>query len=60
MEHIMFVQEVKQEKKSEYIDAHRIIWPELLTAIKESGRERERDDLDARQLYLYLHDVGKF
>ena len=34
MEHIMFVQEVKQDKRDEYIEAHRTICPELLNAIK--------------------------
>lgn len=41
MEHVMFVQKVKEGKKDEYIKAHKECWPELLKAIKESGIKRE-------------------
>jgi len=41
MEHVLFVQQVKEDKRKEYINAHREAWPELLRAIKESGIERE-------------------
>ena len=54
MEHIMFVQEVKQEKKDEYIGAHRDIWPELLTAIKESGIEREMIWMHGNYICIYM------
>ena len=54
MEHIMFVQEVKQEKKSEYIDAHRTIWPELLKTIKESGIEREMIWMHGNYICIYM------
>ena len=54
MEHIMFVQEVKQDKKDEYIDAHRDIWPELLTAIKESGIEREMIWMHGNYICIYM------
>ena len=50
----MFVQEVKQEKKDEYIDAHREIWPELLTAIKESGIEREMIWMHGNNSCIYM------
>jgi L-rhamnose mutarotase len=39
MEHIMFVQKVKDDKKDQYIKYHKNCWPDLLKAIKESGIE---------------------
>ena len=54
MEHIMFVQEVKQDKKDEYIEAHRNISKELLTAIKESGIEREMIWMHGNYLCIYM------
>ena len=54
MEHVMFVQEVKPEKKDEYIKAHRDIWPELLVAIRDSGIEREMIWLHGNNIYIYM------
>lgn len=54
MEHVLFIQKVKPEKRDEYLEAHRNAWPELLEEIKASGVEREiiwiRDDT----LYIYV------
>jgi len=54
MEHVMFVQEVKPDKKDEYIDVHRNAWPDLLVAIKESGIEREMIWLHGNNIYIYM------
>jgi L-rhamnose mutarotase len=54
MEHVMFVQEVKGEKRDDYIKAHREIWPELLKAIKESGIEREMIWMHGNYICLYI------
>ena len=54
MEHVMFVQEVKPDKKNEYVAAHRDAWPELLVAIRESGIEREMIWLHGNYIYIYM------
>jgi L-rhamnose mutarotase len=54
MEHVMFVQEVKPEKKDEYIDAHKDAWPDLLHAIRDSGIEREMIWLHGNNIYIYI------
>lgn len=40
-EHALFVQKVKKDKKNEYVNTHKKVWPDLLKAIKESGIDRE-------------------
>jgi len=40
MEHIMFVQKLRNDKKDQYINEHKNCWPDLLKAIKESGIEK--------------------
>jgi L-rhamnose mutarotase len=54
MEHVMFVQEVKAEKRDEYIGAHRDAWPDLLKAIKDSGIEREMIWMHGNNIYIYI------
>ena len=41
MEHILFIQKVKKDKKDEYIKFHNEAWQELLKEMKNSGIERE-------------------
>jgi L-rhamnose mutarotase len=50
----MFVQEVKPDKKGEYVDAHRDAWPDLLAAIRESGIEREMIWMLGNSIYIYI------
>jgi L-rhamnose mutarotase len=54
MEHVLFVQKVKPEKRQEYLEAHRKVWPDVLKLIRDSGVQREiiwiRDDT----LYVYI------
>jgi L-rhamnose mutarotase len=54
MEHVLFVQKVKKEKKEEYIKYHKECWPELLNAIKKSGIEREIIWIFEEQILVYL------
>ena len=54
MEHVLFIQKVKPEKKEEYIEAHRKVWPELLALIKESGVKREIIWIKDETLYVYI------
>ena len=41
MEHVMFLQKVKEEKREEYIKYHKEAWKELLIATKKAGFERQ-------------------
>lgn len=50
MEHVMYVQRVKEEKKDQYIKDHKECWPELLKAIKASEIERNI-------IWLYENDI---
>lgn len=52
--HIMFIQKVKSEKKEEYIKAHKTAWPELLSAIKDSGIDREMIWLFGDYICIYM------
>ncbi len=54
MEHVLFVQKVKKEKKEEYIKYHKECWPELLKEIKRSGIEREIIWVFGEQVIVYL------
>jgi len=54
MEHVLFVQRVKKDKKGDYIKAHKECWPELLKAIKESGIEREIIWMLENKTYIYM------
>jgi L-rhamnose mutarotase len=54
MEHVLFIQKVKHEKREEYIGDHREAWPSLLKAIKESGIEREMIWINGNDTYLYI------
>lgn len=54
MEHVLFIQKVKPEKKEEYLEAHRNVWPELLKEIRESGVEREIIWMQGENLYVYI------
>jgi L-rhamnose mutarotase len=37
MQRICFVLQVKQERLEEYKERHRHVWPEMLTALHETG-----------------------
>jgi L-rhamnose mutarotase len=41
MEHVVFVQKVKKDKKDEYIKIHKEAWRELLIETKKAGFERQ-------------------
>lgn len=49
MERVCFQLQVKPERLDEYRDRHAAVWPEMLTAIAESGR---------RNYSLFLRDDG--
>ncbi len=54
MEHILFKQKVRPEKREEYIKAHKDCWPDLLRMLKTSGVERELIWIDGDELYIYV------
>jgi L-rhamnose mutarotase len=54
MEHVLFIQKVKPDRKEEYLEAHRKVWPELLSEIRTSGVEREIIWIDGETLYVYV------
>ena len=54
MDHVLFVQKVRPEKKNEYIKAHQEPPPELMRLIRESGVERELIWMQGENLYVYV------
>jgi L-rhamnose mutarotase len=52
--HVMFIQKVKTDKKEEYIQAHKEVWPQLLKAIKGSGIERELIWMFGDHICIYM------
>ena len=54
MEHVLFIQRVKKDKKDDYIKAHKECWPKLLKAIRESGIEREIIWMLENTTYIYM------
>jgi L-rhamnose mutarotase len=46
---VCFVLEVRPERLDEYVERHRAVWPEMLEAIRDSGR---------RNYSLFLRDDG--
>ena len=54
MEHVLFVQKVKPERRQEYIEAHRRAWPELLRMLRDSGVQRELIWMRGDTLYVYV------
>jgi L-rhamnose mutarotase len=54
MDHVLFIQKVKPEKKGEYIRAHREPPPELVRMLRESGVEREIIWIQGENLYIYV------
>jgi L-rhamnose mutarotase len=67
-----FVLSVSPAKIDEYLDAHRVVWPEMLDAIRNAGIRNysifragnqmfgyfEADDLAAAELYLSQQEVS--
>ncbi len=54
MDHVMFMQRTKPEKRSEYIKAHAECWPDLLRAIKAAGIEREMIWMSGDTIMIYM------
>lgn len=54
MEHVLFIQKVKPERRDEYIAAHRQAWPELLKALRDSGVRQELIWIRNDTLYIYV------
>jgi L-rhamnose mutarotase len=67
-----FVLRVRPDKVDEYVEAHRNVWPEMLTALRDAGIRNytifrngnemfgyfESDDLDAAGAYMASQDVN--
>jgi len=54
MEHIVFIQEVKKDKKEEYLKYHKECPKELMEVIRDSGIKREIIWLNGEQLIVYI------
>ncbi len=54
MEHVMFMQKTRPEKRAEYIKAHAEAWPELLRAIRDSGIQREIIWMEGDRILIYM------
>jgi len=54
MDHVLFVQKVRPEKKLEYIRAHEQPPAELMRLIRGSGVEREIIWIQGEDLYVYV------
>ena len=54
MEHVLFVQRVKPEKRSEYIKEHQNAPRELLQMLRHSGIEREIIWMHKNNVFIYV------
>ncbi len=54
MEHVLFVQKVKKDKKEEYIKYHKECWQDLLKEMKNSGIKREIIWMNGEQIMVYI------
>jgi L-rhamnose mutarotase len=54
MEHIMYIQKVKEGKKEEYINAHKNCWQDLLIAMHKSGIKREIIWMHKNLILIYV------
>jgi L-rhamnose mutarotase len=67
-----FVLHVRPDKIDEYVEAHREVWPEMLTALREAGIRNytifrhgneafgyfESDDLEAAASYMEAQEIN--
>jgi len=54
MDHVMFIQKTKTNKRQEYVESHKSVWPELLKAHRDAGILREIIWMKENYLYLYI------
>jgi len=54
MEHVMFIQKTKKDKREEYIESHKKVWPDVLKAHRDAGIKRELIWMKGDYLYLYI------
>ena len=54
MEHVMFIQKVKEDKKEEYIKAHEACWKELLFMASKLGIKREMIWIYEKIVIVYI------
>ncbi len=54
MNHIMFIQKTKKDKREEYIQSHKRVWPELIEAHRDAGIKRELIWMKGDYIYLYI------
>jgi len=53
MEHVLFIQKVKKDKKEDYIKYHKNCFPGVLKVLKDSGTEREIIWIEGETLIIY-------
>ncbi len=54
MEHALFVQKVRKERRGEYLKAHREPPPELIRTLHDSGFQREIIWMEGETTYIYV------
>ena len=54
MQHLLFTQKVRPEKRKEYIEEHKNAPKQLLEVLKESGFQREIIWMDGDRIYIYV------
>lgn len=54
MEHVLFIQRVKEDRKQEYLEAHRNPWSEVVRTIRDSGVKREIIWIQDNTLFVYV------
>ncbi len=54
MDHVLFIQKVKKDKKDKYIEYHKSCAQELLKEINDAGIEREIIWVNGEQLIVYI------
>jgi L-rhamnose mutarotase len=61
VEHVLFVQKVRPEKKDHYIEAHSNPPSDLLRVLRDSGVQREIIWIQGENLFVYVmsEDFGK-
>src|SRR5438034_8942026 len=49
-----YIGKIRQGKENEYVGAHKAVWPELLTAMKKAGVEKEICFVRGNYIFVYV------
>jgi L-rhamnose mutarotase len=53
-----FIGKIRRGKESEYIDAHKAVWPELLAAMKKAGVQKEICFVRGNHIFVYVESFN--